>query len=101
MAYSLPWTDLSLVCMPLRTLDELVNYYKNPVQWKTLVEPLAPRAGPRKYTEFDEDSVSVETTSDGIQSGVIDKESRREILVCHDFKGNWLIVCISFQARDC
>lgn len=76
MAYSLPWTDLSLVCMPLRTLDELINFHKSPVQWKTLVEPLATRTGPRKSKDFDY-----------FGERAIKKENRREILVCHDFKG--------------
>uniref|UniRef100_A0A336KKF9 CSON012214 protein n=1 Tax=Culicoides sonorensis TaxID=179676 RepID=A0A336KKF9_CULSO len=79
MAFSLPWTDLSLVCMPLRTLDELLNFHKKPAQWKTLVEPLASRTSPRKMTEFGETGIEV----------TVNQEEKREILVCHDFKGNY------------
>uniref|UniRef100_A0A336MKC7 CSON002973 protein n=1 Tax=Culicoides sonorensis TaxID=179676 RepID=A0A336MKC7_CULSO len=79
MAFSLPWTDLALVCMPLRTLDELLNFHKKPAQWKTLVEPLASRTSPRKMTEFGENGIEV----------TVNQEEKREILVCHDFKGNY------------
>lgn len=87
MAYLIPHTDLSLVCMPLRTLDELINFYKNPVQWKTLVEPLASRTDPKKYTKFSADSEDIEESDESVSS-MVDTEIRREILVCHDFKGN-------------
>ncbi|XP_063699519.1 cytosolic endo-beta-N-acetylglucosaminidase [Culicoides brevitarsis] len=73
--------NLSLVCMPLRTLDELVNFYKNPVPWKTLVKPLTPRTGPIKFKPF------TDAENDGDEEKF--SENRREILVCHDFKGNY------------
>lgn len=65
---------LSLMCRPLYTLDELLNFHRNPTQWKRLVVPLRSRTSAKRLS----------------LNGSSQKEelmNKREILVCHDFKG--------------
>lgn len=65
---------LSLMCRPLYTLDELLNFHQNPSQWKRLVLPLRSRSSAKRLTSYDFEQ----------KEEVIHK---REIMVCHDFKG--------------
>lgn len=71
----------SHLCQPLRTLEELLSFQSNPVKWNSLVKPLAHRSNSRKATKNYLNLLhSIAEESD---------PNRREVLVCHDFKGKW------------
>lgn len=69
----------SHMCQPLRTLNELLTFHRNPVNWNSLVRPLATRSSARKPTkDYLNFFYPTETEND---------PNHREVLVCHDFRG--------------
>lgn len=72
----------SYECRPLRSNDELLNFYRLPIIWKHLVLPIVPRCNPRNFGE----------NYDNFQhkGELVDNyNGRPEVLVCHDLAGNY------------
>lgn len=81
LSSSLSPTGNSHLCQPLRTLDELLTFHRNPVNWNSLVRPLTRRSIARKpTTDYLNFFHLTETETD---------PKHREVLVCHDFKGKY------------
>lgn len=74
----------STECKPLRSNGELLNFYRMPLVWKHLVEPLKPRCMPRKlgidYEHIHGNPFLEEMPKPNV---------RPEVLVCHDLAGNY------------
>lgn len=69
-------------CRPLRSNEELLNFYRLPIIWKHLVVPIVPRCKARIFNEnFDNLNYKGEL--------VEDSNRRPEVLVCHDLAGNY------------
>ncbi|XP_053688321.1 cytosolic endo-beta-N-acetylglucosaminidase [Sabethes cyaneus] len=75
----------SHVCQPIHTVEDLLQFEQNPVRWRNLVLPITPRSKSRhlgdRYQEIDFDNGIVEFVED---------RQRPQVLLCHDFKGNYL-----------
>jgi len=76
------------ICEPIATVEQLLNRHVLPnfLKWCDMVEPLKERSTPRllgkQYFSMDGDYVAPAVSSD--------EANRPELLVCHDYKGNYL-----------
>lgn len=78
-------------CKPLRTIEELLSFHVNPVRWCDLIEPIKPRCAPRSLGSNYREITTKNDTNTKFNL-IVDTplENLSEVLVCHDFKGNYL-----------
>ncbi|XP_058443671.1 cytosolic endo-beta-N-acetylglucosaminidase isoform X2 [Malaya genurostris] len=73
------------VCQPINSIEDLLKFEKNPVSWRNLVLPITPRSRSRylgeRYQEIDFNAGIID---------FVDDFRRPQVLLCHDFKGNYL-----------
>lgn len=74
-------------CEPLRTNEQLIEYFENPFSWNSLVEPLAPRCTPRQYGDHYQTILGTE----GDSTEFLNEKCRPKVLVCHDLAGNYRV----------
>jgi mannosyl-glycoprotein endo-beta-N-acetylglucosaminidase len=69
-------------CTPIHTVRDLLDIQYRPMKWWSLVELLQPRSvGYYLNENFHDLSVDLK---------VVAKEKRSQVLICHDFRGNYL-----------
>lgn len=67
-------------CAPIRSNKELLDYFRRPFSWNSLVEPLATRCCARKYGDY---YMTIDETENS-SFEFPDEKNRPKVLVCHD-----------------
>ncbi|XP_055610935.1 cytosolic endo-beta-N-acetylglucosaminidase isoform X2 [Uranotaenia lowii] len=72
-------------CQPIHTIQDLLKFDRGTVSWRNLVLPVTPRSRSRylgeRYQQIDFNSGIID---------FVDDRTRPQVLLCHDFKGNYL-----------
>lgn len=72
-------------CKPLNNNKELLEFYKNPVNWNSLVVPITRRCKPRFLNE----NYNIFSYLEKPYENEVAEQDRPEVLVCHDLADNY------------